>query len=161
MVCVLYIYIFISIPRLCHIVICLTRFLQVCQVDSDAGLVVDAQTNSSAPIAELDCSHLANGEEVMGVLVIWGDPLAWRFCWCYFKDSCQGHPSIAHAGPAGVFSDPLYECQITIKAPETIDVHAVNMGVWVSLESYHKRVVTNNWLESGFVWAQFQNGMVI
>ena len=78
MVCVLYIYIyiFISIPRLCHIVICLTCFLQVCQVDSDAGLVVDAQTDSSAPIAELDCSHLANGEEVMGVLVIWGDPLA-------------------------------------------------------------------------------------
>ena len=40
-----------------------------------------------------------------------------------------GPASIAHAGPAGVFSDPLYECQITIKAPETIDVHAVNMGV--------------------------------
>lgn len=98
MVCVLYIYIhIISITRLCHIVICLTCFLQVCQVDSDAGLVVDAQTDSSAPIAELDCSHLANEEEVMGVLVIWGDP--------------------------------LYECQITIKAPETIDVHAINMGV--------------------------------
>ena len=62
----LYIYIFISITRLCHIVIRLTCFLQVCQVDSDAGLVVDAQTDSSAPIAELDCSHLAYGEGSSG-----------------------------------------------------------------------------------------------